>query len=90
MAGGQHVVNRTVSSADGNHAASEVYNSCTSTSVGNSPETMGAEKFVVRPNVCVAPGPYATPQTVGLVNLKEHTPPSQIEDTEAERNNTIK
>jgi len=44
----------------------------------------------VRPDVYVAPGAYGTPQIVALVNVQEHTQPSQLEDTEAESNNTLK
>ena len=40
MAASQQAVNRAVSSGVGNHGTSEVYNSCTSTSLGNLPETM--------------------------------------------------
>ena len=71
MAVGQPAVNRAVSSGVGNHGTSEIYNSRTSTSVGNIPETMRTEEFVVRPHVCVAPGAYATPQTVDLVNQQK-------------------
>jgi len=90
MAVSQQAVNRAVSSGVGNHGTSEVYNSCTSTSVGNLPETMRTEGFVVRPHVCVAPGAYSPPQTVDLVNLQKNTPSSQLEDTEAESNNTMR
>jgi len=90
MAVVQQVVNKTVSSGVGNHGASEIYTSYTSTSVGNSPETVHTKEFVVRSDVYVAPGAYATPQTVDLLNVQEHTPPSQLEDTEAESSNTLK
>jgi len=90
MAVSQQVVNKPVSSGDGNRGASEVHNSSTSTSGGNSPETVQIEEVVMRPDVYVAPGAYGTPQIVALVNVQEHTPPSQLEDTEAESNNTLK
>ena len=90
MAVDQQAVNRAVSSGVGNNGASEVYNSCTSTSVGNSPETMRTEEFVVRPHVCVAPGACATPRTVDLVNVQENTASSLLEEREAESINTIK
>ena len=90
LAVGQQAVNKTVSSGVGNHGASEVHNSHTSTPVGNSPETVQIEEVVVRPDVYVAPGAYGTPQIVALVNVQEHTPPSQLEDIEAESNNTLK
>jgi hypothetical protein len=90
MAVGQQALNTALSSSVWNQGASEVYNSCTSISLGNLPETMRTEEFVVRPHVSVAPGAYATPQTVNLVHLQENAPPSQLEDTEAESNNTIR
>jgi len=90
MAVGQQAFNTALSSGVWNHGASEVYNSCTSTSLGNLPETMRTEEFVVRPQVFVAPGAYATPQSVNLVHVQENAPPSQLEDTESESNNTIK
>jgi len=90
MAVGQQAVNKPVSSGVGNHGATEVRNSRTSTSVGNSPETVQIEEVVVRPDMYVAPAAYGTPQIVALVNVQKHTPPSQLEDTEAESNNTLK
>ena len=36
------------------------------------------------------PGAYGTPQIVAHVNVQEHIPPSQLEDTEAESKNTLK
>jgi len=90
MAVSQQAVNKPVSSGDGNHGASEVHNSSTITSGENLPETMQIEEVFMRPNVYVAPGAYGTPQIVALVNVQEHTLPSQLEDTEAETNNTLK
>lgn len=90
MAVGQQAVNKPLSSGAGNHGESEVHNFCTSTSVGNSPETVESEEVVVKPDVYVAAGAYGTPQIVDLVNVQEHTPHSPLEDTEAESNNTLK
>jgi hypothetical protein len=55
MAVAQQAVNKPVSSGVGNHGATEVHNSCTSTSVGNSPETVQIEEVIVRPDMYVAP-----------------------------------
>jgi uncharacterized C2H2 Zn-finger protein len=90
MAVDEQAVNKPLSSGAGNHGESEVCNSCTSTFVGNSPETVQTEEVVVSPDVYVAPGAYGTPQIADLVNVQEHTPPSQLDDTETESNNTLK
>lgn len=90
MTVGQQAVNKPVSSGAGNHRASEVHNSCASTSFGNSPESVQIEEVAVRPDVYVAPGAYGTPQIVALVNVQERTPPSQLDDTESDSDNTLK
>jgi hypothetical protein len=90
MAVVHQALNEPVSSGVWKHAASKIDASSTSTSVGKSPETVQTEEFVVRSDVYVAPGAYAKPQTVDLLNVQEHTPPSQLEETEAEGTSTLK
>ena len=50
---------------------------------------MLVEEVVVTPDICVAPGAYGTLQIGALVNEQENTPLSELEVTEAERNNTL-
>ena len=45
---------------------------------------------VVRPDICVAPGTNGIQQIGALVNEQENTPPSVLEVTEAEHDNTLK
>ena len=85
MAVVQQAVNKPALSGVGDRGASEIYTTYTST-----PETVQTEEFFVGSDLYVAPGAYATPQTVDLLNVQEHTPPSQLEDTEAESSNTLK
>lgn len=86
----KQTVNEPVSSGTESCETLEVHTSCTSTSVGNSAERVQMEEVVVRPDVYIGPGAYQTPQTVAFVNLQQHTPPSQLEDTNVNSDSTLK